>query len=82
MCVIVVYFYEKIAFNYYNYKKDLTCTFRASCYSGHLSWALVLTWVSHFVQDEKKVGVLGWGKNWLSRYDLRAEGALPPSITV
>ena len=26
--------------------KGLTCTFRASCYSARLSWALVLTWVS------------------------------------
>ena len=25
---------------------------------------------------------LGWGKTRLSRYDIRAEGALPPSITV
>ena len=35
--------------------KDLMCTFRASCYSARLSWALVLTRVSPFVQD-KKVG--------------------------
>ena len=34
--------------------KDLTCTFRASCYSARLSWALVLTWVSHFIKDKKK----------------------------
>ena len=40
--------------------KDLTCIFRASCYSAHLSWVLVLTWISPFVQD-KKLG-LGWGK--------------------
>ena len=36
-------------------EKDLTCTFRVSFYSARLSWALVLTWVSPFVQD-KKVG--------------------------
>ena len=69
--------------------KDLTCTFRASCYSARLSWALVLTWVSPFVQD-KNVGFWvggggGGGRergNRLSRYDIRAEGALPPSITM
>ena len=26
--------------------------------------------------------MLGWEENRLSRYDIRAEGALPPSITV
>ena len=31
------------------------CTFRAGCYSKCLSWVLVLTWVSPFVQD-KMVG--------------------------
>ena len=36
--------------------KGLTCTFRASCYSARLSWALLLTYVSPFVRD-KKVGV-------------------------
>ena len=41
----------------YNTIKGLTCTFRASCYSACLSWALVLTWVSSFVQDKK----LGFG---------------------
>ena len=60
----------------------LTYTFGASCYNARLSWALVLTWVSPFVQDKKKELSLGWGKNRLSRYDIRAEGALPPSITV
>ena len=30
--------------------KDLTCTFRATCYSARLSWAIVLTWVSPFVR--------------------------------
>ena len=33
--------------------KRLTCTFRASCYSTHLSWTLDLTWVSPFVQNKK-----------------------------
>ena len=33
--------------------KGLTCTFRASCCSARLSWELVLTWVSPFVQDIK-----------------------------
>ena len=28
------------------------CAFRASCYSACLSWALVLTQGSHFVQDK------------------------------
>ena len=42
---------------YNNTIKGLTCTFRASCYSVCLSWALVLTWVSPFVQDIKKLGV-------------------------
>ena len=55
--------------------------FRARCYSTRLSWALVLTWVSPFVQDKNKKG-LGREDNMLSRYDIRAEGALPPSITV
>ena len=59
----------------------LTCIFRASCYSARLSWALVLTWVSPFVHDKKSVG-LGWDKSRVSHYDIRAEGALPPSITV
>ena len=36
---------------------DLTCTFRTSCYSARLSWALVLTWVSPFVQDK----IVGFG---------------------
>ena len=36
----------------YHTIKDLTCTFRASCYSARLSWALVITWVSPFVQDK------------------------------
>ena len=30
----------------------------------------------------KKRWGLGWEENRLSRYDIRAEGALPPSITV
>ena len=34
-----------------------------------------------FRPRQKQLG-LGWGKNRLSRYDIRAEGALPPSITV
>ena len=56
--------------------KGLTCTFRASCYSACLSWALVLTWVIPFIQD-KKVGV------WVGReIGIHTEGALPPSITV
>ena len=63
----------------YNTIKGLMCTFRASCYSARLSWALVLTWVSPFVQD-KNVGFV-LGKNRLSRYDIHAEGALPSSIT-
>ena len=46
------------------------CTIRASCYSAHLSWSLVQTWLSPFIQDKQKVG-FGLGK-----------GALPPSITV
>ena len=55
---------------------QLTCTFRASCYSARLSWAIVLTWVSPF-----RAG-LGCDENRFSFYDIRAEGALPPSITV
>ena len=46
-------------------------------YSACLSWALVLTWVSPYVQDKKE----GLG-NRLSRYDIHADGALSPSITV
>ena len=38
-------------------------------------------WVSPFVQDKKKLG-FGLGGERLSRYDIRADGALPPSITV
>ena len=34
-----------------------------------------------FRPRQKPLG-LGWGKNRLSRYDIRAERALPPSITV
>ena len=34
-----------------------------------------------FLPRQKRLD-LGWGKNRLSRYDIRAEGALPPSITV
>ena len=33
-------------------------------------------------RPSKKKLCLGWGKNRLSRYDIPAEGALPPSITV
>ena len=57
------------------------CTFRVSCYSTHLLWMLVLIWVSPFIQD-KKVWGLGWEESRLSCYDIRAEGALPPSKTV
>ena len=32
--------------------KDLTCTIRTSCYSARLSCALILIWVSPFVQDK------------------------------
>ena len=64
---------------YLSIYKGLTCTFRAGCYSTHLSWALVLTWVCPFVQDQN-VG-FGLGNNRLSHYNIRAEGALPPSIT-
>ena len=46
-----------------------------------MSWALVLTWVSPFVHDKKGV-CFGWDKNRFSHYDIRAEGALPPSITM
>ena len=45
--------------------KDLACTFRASCYSARLSWALVSIWVSPVVQNKnggirvgKRVGYL------------------------
>ena len=34
-----------------------------------------------FALSSNKLG-LGWGENRLSRYDIRAEGALPHSITV
>ena len=37
-------------------KKGSMCTFRASCYSTQLSWVLVLTWVSPFVQEKKSWG--------------------------
>ena len=43
-------------------EQGLTCTFRSSCYSARLSWALVLTWVSPFVQDKKRLG-LGWERS-------------------
>ena len=59
----------------------LTCTFRASRYIARLSWALVLTWVSPFIQD-KNAGVWVWHENRLSHYNIRAEGALPSSIPV
>ena len=45
---------------YLSISKGLTCTFRASCYSARLSWALVLTWVSPFVQDKKSL--VGFGE--------------------
>ena len=38
---------------YLSIYKGLTCTFRESCYSARLSWALVLTWVSPFVQRKE-----------------------------
>ena len=65
----------------YNTIKGLACTFRASRYSACLSWALVLNWVSPFVQH-KNLAVWVWEESRLSRYDIRAAGALPPSITV
>ena len=34
--------------------KGSTYTFRANCYSSHLSGVLVLTWVSLFVYDKKQ----------------------------
>ena len=40
--------------------KDLTSTFRASWYSARLSWTLVLTWVSPFVQDKTKSFFFCW----------------------
>ena len=46
--------------------KGLIYTFRACCYSTRLSWALVLTWVSPFIQD-KKVGV------WVGRRERERE---------
>ena len=61
--------------------KGLKCTYRANCYHARLSWALVPTWVSPFVQDPQKCSWgLGWEESRLSRYDIRAEGALPHSI--
>ena len=50
-------------------------------FNVHIQNKLVLTWVSPFAQD-KKSWVLCWGKNRLSRYDIRAEGALLSSVTV
>ena len=46
-----VIFKERIPLVYY-VRKDLTCTFRASCDSARFSVALVLTWVSLFVQQK------------------------------
>ena len=37
---------------YISIYKDLMCTFRASCYSARLSWALVLSLVSPYVKDK------------------------------
>ena len=54
------------------------CTFRASCYRARWSWALVLTWLA-LSSKTQKLG-LGWGKSRLSRYDINAEEAPPPSI--
>ena len=44
----------------YNTIKGLTSTFRSSCYSARLSWALVLTWVSPFTKTTKMLG-FGFG---------------------
>ena len=55
---------------------------QSKLYSARLSWALVLTWVSPIVQDKNKRWGLGWEESRLSHNDIRAEGALPPSITV
>ena len=53
----------------------LTCTFRASCYSTRLSWALLLANDSPINQT----GTDGSGrKRTSSRCSIRAEGALPP----
>ena len=35
----------------------------------------------HFHQRQKGLG-LGWEESRLSHYDIRAEGALPPSVNV
>ena len=42
--------------------KRIMCAFRASCYGTCLSWALVMTCVSPFVQDKKFGFVLGGRK--------------------
>ena len=48
----------------------------------YVMYAIVLTWISLFVRSRQKGWGLGWEENRFSRYDIRAEGALPPSITV
>ena len=60
---------------------DLTCIFKASCYSARLSWGASSNLGQPFRPRQKQLD-LDWGKNRLSGYDIRAEGALPPSITV
>ena len=37
-----------------NWRKSLTGTFRARCYSACMSWELVLAKARHFVQDTKR----------------------------
>ena len=46
----------------WNFIQGLTCTFRVSCYSTRLSWALVLTWVSPFVPDKAYLWESGFGR--------------------
>ena len=44
---------------YLSIYKDLTCTFRASCYSARLSWVLVLTWVNFFTETKIQLAADG-----------------------
>ena len=58
------------------------CTFRASCYSARTFVVGARSDLGQPFHPRQKSLVCVGGKNRLSRYDIQAEGALPPSITV
>ena len=79
------YFHMLIFHDYYYYYTGFNMHIQSKLFiETYLSWALVLTWISPFIPRQKSCVWFGRriGTFQVSCYDIHAEGALPPRITI